>query len=48
MEIEPIFNTNGGTFKDKLKVIFKSENKIVNEYYNLPFLDLDYKENLNV
>ena len=48
IEIEPIFNTNGGTFKDKLKVIFKSENKIVNEYYNLPFLDLDYKENLNV
>ena len=46
-EIQPIFNVYGGTFKDKIKLIFKYDKKIKNEYYNIPFFDIDYKEVIN-
>ena len=47
IEIKPIFNIFGGTFKDKLKIIIKSDKKIINLYYTLPFFDIENKEFLN-
>ena len=45
--IEPIFNMYGGAFKDKLKIIIKSDKKIINLYYNIPFFDLEFKDIIN-
>ena len=42
IKIEPIFNMYGGAFKDKLKIIIKTDKKITNEYYNIPFFDLEH------
>ena len=47
IEIRPIFNIYGGTFKDKLKIIIKTDKKIINQYYSIPFFDIEYKEFLN-
>ena len=47
IEIKPIFNIYGGTFKDKLKIMIKTNKKIINLFYTVPFFDIDYKEFLN-
>ena len=47
IKIEPVFNIYGGAFKDKLKIIIKSDKKILNEFYNLPFFETEYKEIIN-
>ena len=44
IKIKPIFNIYGGAFKDKLKIIFKYEKSVKNEYYNLPFFDVEILE----
>jgi hypothetical protein len=46
-EIKPIFNVFGGVFKDKIKISFNLDKKIKNEYYNIPFFDIEYKEIIN-
>ena len=46
IEITPIFNIYGGTFKDKIKLTIKSEEKTINKYYNLPFFEKDYEEEI--
>jgi hypothetical protein len=46
-EIKPIFNVFGGVFKDKIKISFNMDKKIKNEYYNIPFFDIEYKEIIN-
>ena len=47
IKIKPKFNIYGGAFKDKLKIIFKYEKSVKNEYFNLPFFDIENKKNLN-
>ena len=47
IEIKPIFNMYGGAFKDRIKITIKSDKKIYNEFYNLPYFDLEYKEIIN-
>ena len=44
LTIEPVFNTYGGAFKDKLKIIIKDDKRILNKFYNLPFFEKEYKE----
>ena len=44
LSIEPVFNTYGGAFKDKLKIIIKDDKRILNKFYNLPFFEKEYKE----
>jgi len=40
IEISPLFNIYGGTFKDRLKILSKSQNKII--FCNIPFFDKIY------
>ena len=47
IELKPIFNIYGGAFKDKLQITIKFDKKIINEYYSLPFFEIEYKEILN-
>ena len=44
IKLKPIFNIYGGAFKDKLKIIFIYEKSVKNEYYNLPFFDVEILE----
>ena len=44
IKIESLFNTLGGTYKDKLKISFKKDKTTITEYYNLPFFDFEHKE----
>ena len=40
IEITPLFNIYGGTFKDRLKILSKSQSKII--FCNIPFFDKIY------
>jgi hypothetical protein len=44
IKVKPIFNTLGGTYKDKINITFKQDKTIINEYYNLPFFEFERKE----
>ena len=44
IKIKPIFNTHGGTYKDKINITFTKDKTIINEYYNLPFFNFEHKE----
>ena len=48
VEIKPIFNALGGTYKDKIKITVKSMKKVKNEFYSIPFFDMEYKEIINL
>ena len=44
IKMEPVFNIYGGAFKDKLKIVINYDKRIVNEFYNVPFFDIEHKE----
>ena len=41
MKIVPLFDVYGGTSIDKIEVIIKSNKKVTNQFYNLPFFELE-------
>ena len=47
IKMEPVFNIYGGAFKDKLKIVINYDKRIVNEFYNVPFFDIEHKEIFN-
>ena len=44
IQIEPLFDVYGGTSIDKLEIIIKSNKKVINRFYSLPFFELESKE----
>ena len=43
IDVKPKFNVYGGTNKDKLEIIIKSEKKIKKEFYSIPFFEMENK-----